>query len=309
VATKKVEFVNDVHIIFGVEVGTNLLQLYIPTNKQNQSISFPELKGATVEIQTLLNYTDMHYVAIKENAGTDDELFYVIANDIQESIAKLDSVKYCIQTVINKLNEWKDFFSSGKSLMLSEEQEIGLAGELMLLEDLINTYGTKAQTWWAGAGKETHDFYINKNAIEVKSTIKQAPYSAQIHSEYQLDDNDVEGLLYLKFYALRRSKSSGIKIPEIISNILKLLDSDMVAITEFKKKLQQYGYYEGIEEKYNNGFFKRDEYLFQIREGFPRIIRKQLPSVIWDINYALNISDCTKYMIDNNIVYKLTGGQ
>lgn len=40
---------------------------------------------------------------------------------------------------------------------------------------------------WAGPRNETHDFYIGSNAVEVKTTVKHAPYQAHINSEYQLD--------------------------------------------------------------------------------------------------------------------------
>ena len=66
---------------------------------------------------------------------------------------------------------------------------------------------------------ETHDFYIASNAVEVKTTGTQAPYFAQISSEYQLDNSDVPGKLFLRFYAFRKSQSTGEKLPEIIARI------------------------------------------------------------------------------------------
>lgn len=71
----------------------------------------------------------------------------------------------------------------------------GSDGELLFLEECHEAFGPMALSQWAGSSDEAHDFYFSSNAAEVKTTASQAPYYAHISSEYQLDNNDIQGIL------------------------------------------------------------------------------------------------------------------
>ena len=68
-------------------------------------------------------------------------------------------------------------------------------GELLFLEECLETFGPMALSQWAGSNDETHDFYFSSNVAEVKMTDSQAPYYPHISNEYQLDSNDIQGIL------------------------------------------------------------------------------------------------------------------
>ena len=48
--------------------------------------------------------------------------------------------------------------------------------------------------------KETHDFYINANSNKVKTSSKSYPDIIKVSNEYQLDDSDMDGRLYLVYW-------------------------------------------------------------------------------------------------------------
>ena len=97
---------------------------------------------------------------------------------------------------------------------MTEKRQQGLYGELLFLSECLDSYGLESVSHWAGSEDETHDFYFGSHAVEVKTTSMQAPYFASISSEYQMDNSDLPGKLFLRFYALsykpkRRRDTSG----------------------------------------------------------------------------------------------------
>jgi hypothetical protein len=179
---------------------------------------------------------------------------------------------------------------------MSKEKQQGLYGELLLLIELIESRGVNAVYCWMGPNAETHDFYINANAIEVKTTSAKAPYYAHINSEYQLDDKDISGDLLLMFYALRSSKADGENLPEIIDRIKTIIGDNSNALSEFQNKLLRYGYFAGHHELYLYRFSLREAALYYVSSDFPRVTKKDLPNGIGSITYMLSISSCSQYI-------------
>jgi hypothetical protein len=69
---------------------------------------------------------------------------------------------------------------------LSEEEELGLIGELWLLERLLTSQGSEAIGFWVGPASENHDFRYGSCEIEVKTT-SQADRVHLINSMHQLE--------------------------------------------------------------------------------------------------------------------------
>ncbi len=75
--------------------------------------------------------------------------------------------------VINKIiSKWRHFLAQPSSLILKEDEIVGLIGELMFLSKLINKNGADALTIWAAEGGE-EDFINTRKVIEVKTTLKE----------------------------------------------------------------------------------------------------------------------------------------
>ena len=94
---------------------------------------------------------------------------------------------------------------------MSEERQQGLYGELLFLSECLDSQGLEAVSHWAGSEDETHDFYFGSHAVEVKTTSAQAPYFAHISSEYQLDNSDIPGKLFLRFFNHFAEVTAGVK--------------------------------------------------------------------------------------------------
>lgn len=200
------------------------------------------------------------------------------------------------------------FFQSEKVLLMTDELQEGLYGELIFLEKALISIGISSVANWVGGEKETHDFYFGGNAVEVKTTSRKEPYSVQITSEYQLDAKDISGRLFLYAIALRKSKQSGERLPEIVSRIRDRLFDDSSMKMRFNNKLLQYGYIDGMEELYVTGFHIRDIYAYEVKNEFPKIIRTMFQTGVSKVVYELTLSHCSSFICSEDQLMRVLGG-
>lgn len=269
--------------------------------------AFPECKGISIDIVKLPEY-DINYsfYEISQNLFSEGYIFEIIIEDLR--IAIEDCVGgQIVGKIISVLKKWQTFFSKDKSVLMSPERQQGLFGEIKMLEELITFEGTDAVFYWSGCKYETHDYYIRENAIEVKTTCKKAPYKMHISSEYQLDDNDVSGELFLRLFALRKSESGGETLPFVIDRIRDLIKDDYRSKQKFEESLREYGYFDGVADRYVTGYMVREVFSYHIVSGFPRMVKKDLVNGISNCTYDVLADTCKSYEIDNVSMKKYLG--
>ena len=295
-------------LVFAINTLTGTREAYVALETSPDQVSFPKWHGISIEIAQIAAYGDDYYIRLLQIPQSEDYIFDIVVEDLRSTVEKLSSISLCLPQVLLVLAKWKRFFQSEKDLIMSDEMQAGLYGELTFLRWGLNRIGHQIVSGWAGGNAETHDYYILQHGIEVKSTTKKEPYRAVISSEYQLDEQDVPGRLFLQFYALRKSKSAGESLPQIVQNIRSLLANDPTAAQAFNAKLNQYGYFDEVASLYTTGFHVRDSYSFEVRPGFPRIIRNMYPTGISKITYELSTSQCIPFAISEDDLCEILKG-
>ncbi len=292
---------NNMGIIYSVSVGKGMRALEIPIEESRTITKFPAWKGVKIDLVRMPEYskTDQIYIELQQMPGTEAYIFEIIVEDLRRAIESMKPHIGCEKCTIEKLKKWKEFFSAGRGPVLSEKERQGLYGELLFLKELINNLGGLSVNFWAGANNETHDFYIGQNAVEIKTTSMQAPYMAHINSEYQLDNNDVNGKLYLRMYAFRKDTNGGQKLPELIAMIRDMLKTSSSIEKIFEDKLAKAGYLDAAEEYYQEGYTIREVYSFAVSDGFPRIGKKIVPQGIYSIEYKVSIAQCMRFAMES----------
>lgn len=285
-------------ILYSVSIKDKMRALSIPVSADDTK--YPEVKGIELSLVTLKEYSNSNqvYLQIKQNKDTEIYIYEILIEDIRTSLSKVKSSKEFPSTIQRVLKKWKKFFSSNKEILLSEINAQGLYGELLFLQTLINAKGANAIESWVGITSATHDFYIGQNAVEIKTTATQTPYYAHINNEFQLDNNDVNGKLFLRFYAFRKSPIGGQKLPELVSIIREQLENDILFLDAFNSKLEEAGYIDAASTHYTTGYTLREVYMFEVGEDFPKIQRESIPKGITNLKYNLSISNCLDYAID-----------
>lgn len=294
-------------LVYARKIDNEFRQLYF---KAGQAVpnDIPRCRGIDVNRVKLEEYShEDYFIELSQKDKEDGEIFEVIVEDIRKR-AEYDKSGNMIPAVYDVLQKWKKFFAQERQLLLTAERQQGLYGELLFLKKMIDKYGAFAVNFWSGCKYETHDFYIKRNAIEIKTTATKAPYKVKISSEYQLDQDDVSKNLFLTVYALRKSESDGERLPQIVNDIREILNYQPLLLQKFSENLEEYGYFDGLEDKYLTGYVIREEMIYEIIEGFPRITRNCLQTGITSCTYDLLVDVCGDYRImENDLMERLNG--
>lgn len=303
---RKYTCANNMGIIYSVSVDTQMRSLEIPVDKISKSLDFPIWKGVKIGLVTMPDYApdNQLYIHLQQMQGTEAYIFEIVVEDLRRCLERMPTFKESTECTMDTLKKWKNFFSSGKTPILTNESAQGLYGELLFLYELIFNMGTTSVNCWAGASNETHDFYIGQNAVEIKTTSTQAPYMAHINSEYQLDNLDVYGKLFLRMYALRKNSNGGQRLPEIVEKIRVMLQKDFYSKSFFDIKLSEAGYLDAAAEYYQEGYTIREIYSFEVKDGFPRIAKQNVPNGVYKLEYAISIAQCMDYAIESKDLFK-----
>lgn len=289
-------FADGIAMVFAVQVSSMAREAYITIHELPSHIQFPRWRGISIDIAQIPAYGDeKYYVHFSQMPESTDYIFDIVIEDLRNAVKELSRIDECTGKIVELLTKWKRFFQSERPVVMSDELQEGLFGELTFLEKAISAFGTRAVVNWTGGERETHDFYFGMNAVEIKATAKKEPYTVHISSEYQMDDNDVPGRLFLYAVALRKSKTSGIRLPHIIAGLRELLQPDYSLKEKFDEKVFKYGYVDGVEDEYTTGFHVRDILSFRVQEGFPRITRSMYGKGISKVEYEIALGQCGAY--------------
>ena len=308
-ATRMVKFNNGIMIAFGVNISTKMRSAFLSVTSEVPKSRFPHWKGVEIEIAKLPDYgTATTFVQLSQLPNSASDIFEIVVEDLRCQLEKAENTENSMSVIIRVLTKWKEFFAADKELLLSEQRQQGLYGELLFLSESIEAQGLEAVSHWAGSDDETHDFYFGSHGVEVKTTSTQAPYFASISSEYQLDNSDIPGKLFLRFYALRKSYSGGERLPEIIAKIRKRLSSNIPFLDKFNEKLKKYGYFDEAADSYITGYYQRDQYCFAVVDGFPRITKDMVPLGVADLTYRIGIVFCIPFAKDMKDIFEVLKG-
>lgn len=310
IASRMIPMRNGINMVYAVNVGSRLREAYVSLSEKPEKTSFPKWHGTAIDIAQLPAYGgDRYYIRLLQLPESEGYIFDIVIDDLRSTVEELTSYDQCLHAAVGVLLKWKKFFQTEKDMVLSDEMQEGLYGELLFLEKSIRRRSSADVYCWTGGNRETHDFYYASHAVEVKTSSKKEPYTAQISSEYQLDPSDVPGQLFLYYIALRKSKSAGEKLPEIIGRIRNTLVGNASLRFQFDEKLRQYGYLDEAADLYAAGFEVRDAFYFEVRDGFPRITRSMYQHGISKVVYELMVSHCASFESSEDSVFAaLEGG-
>ncbi len=289
-----------------------IIAVMLPKDCQKEPLNrFPKWHGIEFAYDHITEYqnsnSENEYIIISQSKDYDSGIFEIIANDITDQLEKINTQKKMLSCLSDTLSKWKKFFALNSDVIMSEQLQEGLYGELLVLKKLIFNFGNEAISFWSGADKEPHDFYVNNSAIEVKTTSAKSTEKIRISSEHQLNPKDVENTLFLYVNMVRKSRSDGETLPGIIKSIQNGLSEPYKSL--FEEKLFKYGYIPSCEERYTLGFHLRSHQTYEVKVDFPNIVPENLDNGISEVTYSLDLNACTNFVIKwNDIVNILKGG-
>jgi len=266
---------------------------------------FTYLEMDVIEQQQLNNLFIIRLLDI-ENVG----LFYRLCQNIIEVFQIYNPVNDSdsITRIKNTTLRWHDFMSMKSEKKLSTRIQMGIIGELLVLDQYLLksglTYLESIRSWDLPT-PSPKDFRINKFAIEAK-TRSDGKTFIQISSADQLDSYNLDHL-FLCVTDLEKASSSSVKEAFSLSDIAneikhKIMDQDYEAFNEYENRLNQKGFsfYEDYDKKY---WIKASTKIYKIDGSFPSIIRSDISNALSKISYNIDLNECEDYIVDENHLF------
>jgi hypothetical protein len=238
-------------------------------------------------------------IVLKPVSSSYRDVFRIVVDDIVTHVARASKAAAAIQALVARLVHWQQFLRAFRPDGLSEEARRGLFGELHLLaRTLIPLRGAmSAVTAWVGPSGAAQDFQFSALAIEVKATIAKQHHKFWVASERQLEE-PAGGQLYVFHVSLDVRPGSGDTLPDMIEVARNAAGTDAAALALLNERLIQAGYIDAQRRLYaSHGYTVRRETRLHVREGFPRVLERDLVGGVGDVTYSVALSACGPFAV------------
>ena len=308
---QRLDLERETGIRLGVRAPEDIRELLIQLEPADKAdFAPPKWIGMRFEIIMLdVPEKGTRHVRLYLNKNEHRSVFTTVCADIVDALLNVVKPEHRTVQLMACLKKWGCFFQKYGVEGLSKEAQRGLFGELSWLQHLLSTGMDECRVVesWQGCRRGYHDFEFGGRIVEVKTTISKEPRRVRINNERQLDDRGFDEM-FLYVLTLHPAISGGRRVPDLINAIRSSLASNITAKEFFEQSLQDAGYLDVHGALYDAGYIVKIEEVFQIREGFPRII--DLPSGTGDISYSLTISACSRFLVDlDSAINAFLGGE
>jgi hypothetical protein len=228
--------------------------------------------------------------------------FILIINEIIEESIKSNKLFESVKSIINK---WFYFLQKPKQEQLSENEIIGLIGELLSIKDL-NEF-IKMETViesWVGPLKIKRDFIFKNTEIEIKTSSTKKGHVHTVHGFDQLSALK-DGQVYVYSWNISKDLTmQSFSLNTIVSEIVDICGDNTILIEKFYEKLNLLKFDSRDSELYEEFKFRLiDKKLFIVNKSFPKIDRNsfnfKLNSMYLDLNYTIDLNNLESIELKN----------
>lgn len=198
--------------------------------------------------------------------------FYHFAVAVAERVVV--EKRLAIEAVQLELQCFGDLLES--KAILSIERQIGLLGELVFLERLLGNMGESALESWIGPIPEPHDFRVQAQEFEVKTTVSPNRIHT-INGMEQLVPSRGCSLYLISILLGPGGAGGGFSLSDKVMQLAERLSSSPSRLKQFMGILDACGFREEDRSQYSRRFaLRRPLALIAINGTFPAVTRRSL---------------------------------
>jgi len=234
---------------------------------------------------------DRLWLALARRSGASVDLFAMMSEDILHLLQLPHrSADGLVDFFLLRIRAWQDFMDRRNEGLLSSEAELGLYGELVILDRILaaGMPTRNALEIWQGPLDGLHDFMPGMGSIEVKTTLAVGSFPITVSSLDQLDDN-LRQPLFLAAVRLALDES-GTTLPEMADEIRARLRASDADAGMFDVRLIQAGLLPTVLDRYTRRFRLSSIAIMPVSNGFPRLIRADVHPAIRDARYDIDLN-------------------
>lgn len=232
----------------------------------------------------------------------DRDLFEGLCRTLASSLENAADSASSLAVSLAHVRRWKTFLA-GRSQHLSAEEVRGLFAEITFLLELIDRQmpSAAAVEAWLGPDRAHQDFIFGNTAVEIKSLSGAERSTVHISSEDQLESlNDA---LFLRIYRLSSLADAvgACSLNEIVTAVQARL-GEANAVEAFDRKLVAQGY-APLPDYDQPRFVISGVSSYRVHDGFPRLMRSQLPTGIASVAYDIRLETIAPYECEGVAVF------
>ena len=189
--------------------GNHLFLMELSKNTIIPEFKNSSFRGVRIDVFDLNESKELNIYLIDNELK---EIFSLFIENIIEEIIKTPTENEAVTITSNVIQKWKKLFDKLHAKGLTLEQQKGLIGELLFLDELIDSGLNPSYllNCWTGPDFEDKDFTLGATCFEIKFTTSKLP-RIKITSERQLDTSNIDNL-FLNNYTSENLKENGISL-------------------------------------------------------------------------------------------------
>ena len=275
-----------------------MLRLRKPITEKLQK---PSLGGVDIVVEAPPSGGGLLLLVLKDAAQHD--LFRIICRDLLQATrtSSRENETAAVAIILNRLQRWQELLKVRSQGLLSRQAQIGLLGELLILDSIFLSHlgPREGVAAWRGPTGGEQDFGHGQWLLEVKTQLSTSDQALQITSLAQLDDRS--GTIVVCHQTLGScgpSDDGAVTLRGVASGLRQRLErEDLIARDLLDMVLLESGYVD--REEYGELSYQQlRSRFFRIADGFPRLVPATVPVGIRNVQYQIEISTCSSFEID-----------
>jgi hypothetical protein len=229
------------------------------------------------------------YLAISLLDSSFADIFLDLCNDLIESTRQKATREEGLVNLVNRCWRWQSLLYRKGSPLLTLQEQQGLFSELSFLVDHLSpSLGiARSLEMWQGPYGSYHDFVSGSIDIEIKSFRTAGVPRIRVSSEHQLEQPSHKDL-YLVCYALSNDQSAGYSVSSIAEKISTLIAESAPSVSGLFQSLLDEAGFAWNHDYENSRWSIQSLSCYEVREGFPSIIRSSILPAVMHVEYDLN---------------------
>lgn len=230
------------------------------------------------------------WIALTRKDSGGEEMFAEMVCDIagmMDAVAGAgeDAV---LRAMLSRIRAWQEFMRRTPR-GLSPEAEVGLAGELVFLNLLLDAgmNASSAVESWLGPTGGIQDFEIGGGSVEVKATLSGNGFLAKIGSLEQLDDS-LRSPLFLAGVRFVLG-GAGSTLGDMARTLSEKLAATPGAAADFADRLVAAGFPSLYHGRYTRRFSQDSVRILAVGGDFPRFVPGNVADAVRRVKYELDL--------------------
>lgn len=286
-------------LYWAVDAERSVLLILQHTGTIRRSRRLPKLRGLRVEAQPADGGSDERIV-IRLTDPEQRDIFLRFCRDIVDATTLAQTEEQAVERFLARTWRWHRLLQGGRDKRLSDDEQRGLIGELVVLEKHLLPVldALDAVRCWTGPLDAPHDFEVSRIHVEAKARGSATP-RVVISSEHQLESGNAERL-FLHVTEVTTGAEGGrdvLTVTDIATRIrVVLAERDMAAVEIFEERLGAVGF-DWTDDYSDKSWVVGQEALYEVREGFPRITPAMVPEGVDNVKYLISLPDCERFRV------------